>query len=104
MTAWTKARAAANTWALCLRLDAEREAKVMGEAPSSVAQTVVDACSGLEQAVHGLLKAAGEDSRQFQQDLHAQAVQTAVDTVINVRTKAGTPASNSSVPHIPPNG
>jgi hypothetical protein len=87
MVAWKKAKAAADTWALCLRFDAQRKAKETMDAPQSVAQAVVDACSGLEHAVHEPLEAVGEDSKQFQADLHAQAVQNAIDIVANVRNE-----------------
>jgi hypothetical protein len=93
--AWTKARAATDAWALCLRFDAERKAKETTEASQSVAQEVVDACSGLERAVHEPLEAVGEDSGRFQADLHAQAVQNASDTVTRVRIKPGVPVSGS---------
>ena len=91
--AWTKAKAATDAWALCLRFDAERQAKETTESPQSVAQQVVDACSALEHAVHQPLQAVGEDSPRFQADLHAQAVQNASDTVANVRIKTGVPVS-----------
>jgi hypothetical protein len=93
--AWTKAKAATNAWALCLRFDAERKAKETTEAPQLVAQDVVDACSGLERAVHEPLEVVGEDSRRFQADLHAQAVQNPSDTVTSVRVKTGVPVSGS---------
>ena len=93
VAAWTKAKAATDAWALCLRFDAERKAKETTEAPRSVAQEVVGACSGLEHAVHEPLEAAGEDSSRFQADLHAQAVQNAADTVTSVRMKTGVPVS-----------
>jgi hypothetical protein len=93
VAAWTKAKAAIDAWALCLRFDAERRAKETTEAPRSVAQEVVDACSGLERAVHEPLEAVGEDSSRFQADLHAQAVQNAWDTVTSVRMKTNVPVS-----------
>ncbi len=83
--AWTKAKAATDAWALCLRFDAERKAKATAQSPQSIAQDVVGACSGLEHAVHEPLMAVGEDSSRFQADLHAQAVQNAADTVTSVR-------------------
>ena len=43
--------------------------------------------------MHEPLEAAGEDSRRFQADLHAQAVQNAADTVASVRMKAAVPIS-----------
>jgi hypothetical protein len=91
--AWTKARAATDIWALCLRTDAERRANDTTEASRSVAQEVVDACSGLEHAVHEPLEAVGEDSLRFRVDLHAQAVQNASDTVTSVRIKTDLPIS-----------
>jgi len=91
--AWTKAKAATEAWALCLRFDAERRAKETTEAPRSVAQAVVDSCSGLEHAVHEPLAAVGEDSSRFQAGLHEQAVQNAWDMVTSVRMKTGGPAS-----------
>lgn len=90
---WMKAKAATDAWALCLRFDAERKAKETTEAPRSVAQEVVDACSGLEHAVHEPLQAIGEDSSRFQADLHAQAIQNAADTVTSIRMKTGVPVS-----------
>ena len=92
--AWTKVKAATDAWALCLQLDAERRAKETVEAPQSVAQEVVDTCSGLEHAVHEPLEAVSEDSSRFQADLHARAVQDARNTVTNARTKAGVPVSD----------
>lgn len=56
---------------LCLRFDAERKAKGTIEAPRSVAREVVNACSGLEHAVHEPPEAVGEDSSRFQADLLA---------------------------------
>jgi hypothetical protein len=93
VAAWTKAKAATDAWALCLRFDAEREAKGSTDPPQSVAQEVIGACSGLEHAVHEPLEAVGEDSTQFQADLRTQAVQNALDTVTSVRIKAGVPIS-----------
>ena len=87
--AWIKAKAATDLWALCLRFDAERKASETTETPRSVAQEVVDACSGLEHAVHEPLEAAGEASRGFQADLHAQAVQNASDAVASARIRTG---------------
>ena len=98
MAAWTKARAATDAWALCLRFDAERKATGTTDAPESVAQEVADACSGLERAVHQPLEAVGEDSGQFEADLHAQAVRNASDTVTNVRMKSGVPVSGPRLP------
>jgi hypothetical protein len=92
-TAWMKAKAAIDAWALCLRFDAVRKAKETTEAPPSVAQEVVDACSGLEHAVHEPLEAIGEDSSRFRADLHAQAVQNASDTVTSIRIKTSVPIS-----------
>jgi hypothetical protein len=93
VAAWTKAKAATDAWVLCLRFDAERRAKETTEAPRSVAHEVVDACSGLEHAVHEPLERVGEDSSRFEADLHGQAVQNASDTVTSVRIKAGVPIS-----------
>ena len=87
IVAWRKAKAATDTWALCLRFDAQRKAKETTDAPRSVAQAVVDACSGLEHAVHEPLEATDEDSKRFQADLHAQAVQNAMDIVTKVRSE-----------------
>ena len=91
--AWTKAKAATDAWALCLRFDAERKAKETTKVPQLVAQEAVDACLALEHAVHEPLEAVGEDSSRFQADLHAQAVQNALDTVTSVRMKTSVPAS-----------
>lgn len=93
VAAWTKTKAATDAWALCLRIDAERKAKETTEAPGAVAQEVVDACSGLEHAVHAQLEAVGEDSAQFHADLHEQAVQDAFKTAAGVRMKTAVPAS-----------
>jgi hypothetical protein len=87
--AWVKAKAAADAWVLCLRLDAERKAKETAETPESVVQEVVDACSGLEQAVHEPLQAVGGGSSQLQTDLHAEAVQHVSERVTSVRMKPG---------------
>jgi hypothetical protein len=92
LAAWTKAKAATEAWALCLRFGAERKAKETADAPRLVAQQVVGACAGLEQAVHEPLQAVGEDSSRFQADLHEQAVQNASDRVTMVR-KTGVPVS-----------
>jgi hypothetical protein len=89
IAAWTKAKAATDIWALCLRFDAQRKAKETTDAPQSVAQAVVGACSGLEHAVHEPLEAVGEDSNRFEADLHAQAVQNAIDIVTTVRNEGG---------------
>jgi hypothetical protein len=98
--AWIKAKAATDAWALCLRFDAERKAKETTEAPRSVAQEIVDACSGLERAVHEPLEAVGEDSSPFEADLHAQAIQNASDAVESARmkpsVKPGVPISGPS--------
>ena len=93
--AWTKVKAAADAWALCLRLDAERRAKETVEAPQSIVQEVVDTCSGLEHAVHEPLEAVGEDSGRFQADLHARAVQDARNTVTSARTKTDVSVSGA---------
>jgi hypothetical protein len=95
VAAWTKAKAATDAWALCLRIDAERRAKETTEEPPVVAQEVVNACSGLERAVHELLAQVGEDSGRFQADLHVQAARNASDTVMNVRKKTDVPVSRS---------
>lgn len=87
--AWANAKTAADEWALCLRFVGERKAQETVEAPQSVAQAVVDACSGLEHAVHAPLAAVGEDSSGLQTDLHAEAVQYAADTVAGVWRKIG---------------
>ena len=50
--AWAKAQAATDTWALCLRFGAERQAIDTAEAPQLAALAVVHACSELEYAVH----------------------------------------------------
>jgi hypothetical protein len=98
--AWTKAKAATDAWALCLRFDAERKANETTEPPRSVAQQIVDACSGLERAVHEPLEAVGEDSSPFEADLHAQAMQNASDAVESARmkpsVKPGVPISGPS--------
>lgn len=93
VAAWTKTKAATDAWALCLRFDAERKAKETTEAPRAVAQEVVDACSGLEHAVHAPLEAVGEDSARFHADLHEQAIQDASKTVASARMKTGVPVS-----------
>jgi len=93
VAAWAKVKAATDVWALCLRFDAEREAKETTDVPHAIAKMVVDACSGLEHAVHEQLERVGEASDQFEADLHAQAVQNAADTVTNVRINAGVPVS-----------
>lgn len=93
VAAWTKAKAATDAWALCLQFDAERKAGETTKVPQLVAQEVVDACSQLEHKVHEPLEAVGEDSTRFQEDLHAQAVQNARDTVTRVRMKASTPVA-----------
>ncbi len=93
VAAWTKAKEATDAWVLCLQLDAERKANETAEAPQSVAQEVVGACSALEHAVHEPLEAVGEDSSRFQTDLHAQAVQNARDAVAGARIRAGAPVA-----------
>jgi hypothetical protein len=93
VVAWTKAKTATDAWGLCLRFDAERKAKETTEAPPLIAQEVVDACSGLERAVHEPLEAVGQDSTRFRAELHAQAVQSAETSVLSVRKKAGAPVS-----------
>ena len=95
VAAWTKAKAATDAWALCLRFDAERRAKETTEEPLVVAQEVVNACSGLERAVHEPLAQVGEDSGRFQADLHVQAVRNASDTVTSIRKITDVPVSGS---------
>jgi hypothetical protein len=95
VAAWTKAKAATDAWALCLRFDAERRAKETTEDPLVIAQEVVNACSGLERAVHELLAQVGENSGRFQADLHIQAVRNASDTVTSIRKKTDVPVSGS---------
>ena len=58
--AWTKAKTAIDVWSFCLRFDADQRAYETTEAVQSVAQKVVEACAGLEQAVYEPLKAVGE--------------------------------------------
>ena len=94
--AWTKAKTAIDVWSFCLRFDADQRAKETTEAVQSVAQKVVEACAGLEQAVHEPLKAVGEDLLRFQADLHAQAFQNAQDVVTSVRVKTSVPVSGST--------
>lgn len=93
--AWTKAKAATDVWALCLRFDAERRARESAEPPRAIAQKAVDSCAGLEHAVHEPLQAVGEDSGGFEADMHAQAVQNASDVVTSARVKTGLKVSGS---------
>jgi hypothetical protein len=95
VTAWTKAKAAIEAWAVCLRFDAERKANETTEAPRAVAQEVVAACAGLEHAVHAPLEAVGEDSPRFYGDLHEQAVEDASKAVTSVRMKTGVTIAGS---------
>jgi hypothetical protein len=95
VAAWTNVKAATDAWALCLQFDAERRAKETTEEPQVVAQEVVSACSGLERAVHEALVQVGEDSGQFQAELHVQAVGNASETVTSIRKITDVPVPGS---------
>lgn len=94
--AWAQAKTAADAWALCLRFGAERKAKESADVAPLVAISVVGACVDLERAVHAPLQAIGEDSNRFQADMHEQALQSAADTITDVRTRARASVSGAA--------
>lgn len=94
--AWARATAATVSWEFCLRFDAERLGRESADPPLTVARSVVNACSGLEQAVHDPLIAVGEDSPEFHAQLHARAIQDATETVAEVREPTGGTASSAT--------